>query len=309
LIRYLKHNEIDKAKWDATLAASPQCLPYAFSWYLDKACSNWDALIEDDYQAVMPLPHKNKLGINYIFPPYFIQQLGVFSRSDLKSKTVQDFTAAIPEKFKFIEYNLNVENSAFGEEIFMQQKFEVRKNLTYHLSLQIDYPTLSKNYSQNLKRNLKRASTAALVIQENVEVKTIVELFRKNRGKQIDNLKANDYETFLKIIAAAKSKNAVKVYGVNLNDVLCAGAIFLEQNGTLIFIFSATNAVAKETGAMPFLIDSVIQKFAGQVDKLDFEGSNNTALARFYKSFGADEKVYFQIKRNNLPQPIRWLKK
>lgn len=309
MIHYLKHNEIDKAKWDATIAASPQCLSYAFSWYLDIACPLWDALIEDDYQSVMPVPHKNKLGINYIFPPYFIQQLGVFSKFDLKSKIIQDFITAIPEKFKFIEYNLNIENSLIGEEVFRSQKFEVLRNLTHHLSLQNDYPTISKNYSQNLKRNLKKAVAAELVIQENVEAKTIVELFRKNRGKEIENLKDDNYQSFLALVAQAKRQHAVKTVGVNYKNDLCAGAIFWIQNDTLIFIFSATNTQAKETGAMPFLIDFVIQEFANKAIKLDFEGSNNVALARFYKSFGAAEQVYFQIKRNNLPKPIRWLKK
>lgn len=309
MIRYLKHNEIDKAMWDATIAASPQCLSYAFSWYLDIACPHWDALIEDDYQAVLPLPQKNKVGITYVYPPYFIQQLGVFSKGDLKSKIIQDFIQAIPEKFKFIEYNLSVENSLIGEEVFRSQKFEVLRNLTHHLSLQNDYPTISKNYSQNLKRNLKKAVAAELVIQENIEPKTIVELFRKNRGKVIENLKDENYQTFLALVAQAKKQHAVKTVGINYKKELCAGAIFWIQNNNLIFIFSATNALAKETGAMPFLIDFVIQQFSNKVIKLDFEGSNNAALARFYKSFGADEKVYFQLKRNNLPKPIRWLKK
>lgn len=309
MIRYLKHNEIDKALWDATIAASPQCLSYAFSWYLDIACPNWDALIDDDYQAVMPLPQKVKLGITYVYPPYFIQQLGVFSSRDLKIKIIQDFITAIPEKFKFIEYNLNIENSSIGEEVFRNQKFEVLRNVTHHLSLQNDYTAISKNYSQNLKRNLKKAVAAELVIQENVDAKTVVELFRKNRGKEIDNLKDENYKTFLALVTRAKKQHTLKTVGINYKKELCAGAVFWIQNNSLIFIFSATNALAKKTGAMPFLIDYVIQQFSNKAIKLDFEGSNNAALARFYKGFGAAEKVYFQLKRNNLPKPIRWLKK
>ena len=309
MIRYLKHNEIDKALWDATIAIAPQCLSYAYSWYLDVACPHWDALVEDDYQAVMPLPYKNKLGITYIFPPYFIQQLGVFSKGDLIAKKVSDFIAAIPDKFKFIEYCLNIESCAFGEDVFTNKNFDVRKNLTCHLSLKNDYAAITKSYSQNLKRNLKKALAAELSIQENVYAKMIVELFRKNRGKEIANLKDENYQTFLALVDKANNYNAVKTVGINYKKELCAGAVFWIQNNKLIFIFSATNTVAKETGAMSFLIDRVIQKYAHKADHLDFEGSNNTALARFYKSFGADEKVYYQIRQNNLPKPVRWLKK
>ena len=39
---------------------------FALSWYLDASCDNWDALIADDYTAVMPLPYR-KNGENIIF--------------------------------------------------------------------------------------------------------------------------------------------------------------------------------------------------------------------------------------------------
>lgn len=309
MIHYFKHNQIDKTKWDAAITASPQCLPYALSWYLDGMCNTWDALILDDYQAVMPLPYNKKWGFNYIYPPYFIQQLGVFSKSDLSKKLIQDFCAAIPEKFKFIEYNLNIESSSFGEDILSHQKFKVSKNLTHHLSLKNNYAVIEKKYSVNLKRNLKKAISKNIVVVENSNAENIVELFRNNRGAKISNLNENNYGTFLKTIAAAPNRNIIKVYTANVEQEFCAGAIFLEQNEKLIFIFSATNAYAKEIGAMPFLIDYVIRQFAETNFTLDFEGSNNSPLARFYKSFGSDEKIYFQLQRNQLPKPIRWLKK
>ena len=73
-------------------------------------------------------------------------------------------------------------------------------------------------------------------------------------------------------------------------------------------IFSAVNEAARETGAMSFLIDSFIQNHQNENLNLDFEGSIDKNLARFYKSFGANEVVYLQIKKNRLPIYLRWLK-
>ena len=42
----------------------------------------WDALVEDDYVSVMPLPYRKKMGVTYIFPPTMTQQLGVFSHEN-----------------------------------------------------------------------------------------------------------------------------------------------------------------------------------------------------------------------------------
>ena len=51
-------------------------------WYLDIVHENWDALMEDDYERVMPMPVITKnWRISYIFQPFFVQQLGVFSKT------------------------------------------------------------------------------------------------------------------------------------------------------------------------------------------------------------------------------------
>jgi hypothetical protein len=59
---------------------------------------------------------------------------------------------------------------------------------------------------------------------------------------------------------------------------------------------------------MFFLIDKFIQEHAGEKIILDFEGSNLPGLARFYKGFGSDDFVYLQVRKNNLPKLVRWLK-
>lgn len=56
------------------------------------------------------------------------------------------------------------------------------------------------------------------------------------------------------------------------------------------------------------MIDSFIKEHSREDNILDFEGSMDVNLARFYKSFGSKEVVYLQILKNNLPVIIRWLK-
>ena len=84
MIRYLRHNEIDREKWDACIAASENGLVYAYSWYLDVVHPEWEALVMDDYAAVMPLTGGRKFGVEYLFQPFFVQQLGAFSPDCMK---------------------------------------------------------------------------------------------------------------------------------------------------------------------------------------------------------------------------------
>ena len=83
MISFCKHNNIDFKKWDDCISNSINRKIYSFSWYLDiVANKSWDALILDDYKAVMPLPYRRKLGKEYIYMPYFTQSLGVFFRDN-----------------------------------------------------------------------------------------------------------------------------------------------------------------------------------------------------------------------------------
>ena len=108
MIQYLQHNQINLKKWDTTIAECGNI--YAYSWYLDIVHPGWDALVEDDYQSVMPLTGGKKFGVNYLFQPYFAQQLGVFSKQPLSPEKTETFLKAIPSKYRFVEIRLNESN-------------------------------------------------------------------------------------------------------------------------------------------------------------------------------------------------------
>ena len=90
-ITYLTYQEIDKAKWDDCINQSINKLIYAESVYLDAMAENWDAIIMNDYEAVMPLTWKKKFGIKYLYQPAFIQQGGIFSRKKIDGKLIDSF--------------------------------------------------------------------------------------------------------------------------------------------------------------------------------------------------------------------------
>ena len=54
-IQYFIHPQIDKSKWDDCMDRADNGLIYAYSFYLDQMAKHWDALVFNDYEAVMPL--------------------------------------------------------------------------------------------------------------------------------------------------------------------------------------------------------------------------------------------------------------
>jgi len=304
MIKYLEHHQIDKVKWDDCISNSCNGIIYAYSWYLDIASPGWDALVENNYESVFPLTKNKKYGIDYLFNPYFIQQLGLFSKEKILQVDLNNFLSAIPEQFKFIEINLNSENK------FVTPGFEQKQNLTHHLDLSASYESISKNYSESLKRNLKKAYALKQTVARNGYAPYIVVLFRTNRGKEITKLKDRHYSQFEKTVEVALQKNFCEVYDVNNEKGnTIAGAIFMESNNKAVFIFSGSNSEARDKFSMALLMDTYIRDHSGKNLILDFEGSNDVNLARFYKSFGAKEIVYLQIKKNTLPFPLKFFKK
>src|SRR5438046_2470095 len=99
-IRYLVRRAVDDVKWNACIDNAANSLIYGYTFYLDEMCSNWDALVLDDYDAVMPLPWRRKWGLYYLYHPFAIAQLGLFG-SELSPELLHGFLKNIPTKFRY----------------------------------------------------------------------------------------------------------------------------------------------------------------------------------------------------------------
>src|SRR3979490_534895 len=105
-IRYLPNQQIDKSKWDKCIDEAGNGLIYAYSAYLDHMSKQWDALVLNDYESVMPLTWNMKYGIRYLYQPFLCAQLGLFG-NDLNSGLLDEFLKAIPAKFQYWDFLLN----------------------------------------------------------------------------------------------------------------------------------------------------------------------------------------------------------
>ena len=281
-------------KWDATIAECGNI--YAYSWYLDIVHREWEALVEDDYQTVMPLTGGKKFGIQYLYQPYFVQQLGVFSKSPLTDEKLESFLDAIPEKFRFVEIRLNESNTLYKD----IQGFEYHKNVI--LDLNQDYETIHSNYHTNTKRNLAKAESNNLQLVNTVIPYHVVALFTDNRGALLDKWGDAEYARLTALTKVAVYRDAAFVLGVSekgMGQLICA-AIFMKTKDRITFLFSGLTVEGKQRHAMTYLLDQVIQQHANQPVTFDFEGSDDENLARFYLGFGGQEVKYPSFTSNRM---------
>lgn len=296
MIRYLRHDEIDKNRWDRCIRDSVNSLVYGFSWYLDLISPGWEGLAEDDYVSVFPLTHRKKFGIRYLAQPFFAQQLGIFSTGLLTPGLVAGFLDAIPGKYRFAEIHLNYMNKVGSGD------FEVTMRLNHELELICPYDEISGQYSRNTRRNIRKAMDAGVEVWRKMSVDEMITLFRNNFGRHEGKLGYRDYITIESLMSDVIARTSGIIIGAgNRRDNPDAGAFFINDRNRFIMLVAASDYATRENGAMFLLIDAFIREHAGQLGLLDFEGGNNPGPGRFYKGFGAKETAYPFLRISRIP--------
>jgi len=287
MIRYLRNQEIDRISWDTAIKNSANSLIYAQSWFLDIVSPGWEALIEGDYEFVMPLPVKKRMYLFYLIQPKFTQQLGVFSGKKVTSEKIEFFIRSIPSRFVWRDFNLNQQNICNDSGLFSQR-------INYELDLNRSYSLICKNYHENTRRNLVKAKNPGHNIQYAGSIWEFLIGYEKfSMIKQppdaINQLK--------RLITQSLELNAGKILiGYDSNNQMVAGAFFLAWNKRIIYLTSFSNQKGKESAVMFGIMDRIIREYADQSYILDFEGSMHPGIARFFEGFGANVTTYYRYQ-------------
>jgi UDP-N-acetylglucosamine transferase subunit ALG13 len=298
-LRYVKHHQIDFARWDASLAGCYNQLLYAESTYLNGLAGTWHAVIGGDYDILMPLPCKQKMGIRYTPAIPFIQQLGVFSKQPLPGEVLTDCLALATTHIRYGDFVFN-----YGNAIANSQPHQ-----NYLLSLQTAYEQLAAAYHKDLRNNLKQAAKHDLVYAQSSDYQNVIDLFAVQYAKALPQVSAADYLHFSKLCAHYQPLNRLHCREVKDMHHTTAAAILIQYGNRLYNLLSVTLPEGRKQSANHFLYDSLIREFAGHDVLLDFEGSDVPGIASFYQNFGGFNQSYYSLHVNQLPWPLRMLGK
>lgn len=288
------------------MVASSTCpLPYALSWYLDVSSPGWHALILDDYKIIMPLTITQKAGLSFFLQPLFTQQLGLFYSHQIELKQLNEFLEFIKKKYRLIV--VNIHNYDLKKEDL--KGFRSQQMITYRLSLAESYTDLTSCYSENHRRNIRKAVKAGLKFNEKGSLERFFDLYNlelKDKISGIDKRKLTRMESLMQNML---NSGHGQIYEAHDPAGQPLASMFAVQNAdTFVYLFAAAAPIGKQFGASHFLVDRFIERKSGNKDGLlDFEGSMIEGIARFYKGFGAVPNHYWQIRRNRLPWFLKWI--
>ncbi|MDP6922464.1 MAG: hypothetical protein QGH06_05785 [Lutibacter sp.] len=284
MIHYLTRDQLEVAAYDRCINHALNSRIYAYSWYLDAVADQWDVLVLNDYEAVMPLPWRRKYCIQYIYPPAWTQQLGLFSTRKITAELLQKFIKTIPSKFKKITIQFNSDTIFNGK--------NVTERVNYILPLHPSYKTLESRFTTNRKRDLKKALAQGLSVDKEVPFSEFISFYLAESDAY--TLRPDALATLERLVAVRPA--SVLISGLRKNDVLIAGLLCLQDDRRITYLLPVANGQAKNMGLATQLVTALLAQYSGQDYVLDFEGSMIDGVADFYKSFGAEREVYYVFK-------------
>ncbi len=299
-IRFVPHDAIDLKRWDDCIAQAANGSLYAESFFLNAMAGQWHALVYKDYEAVMPLTHRKKWGISYLYQPAFTQQGGIFGAGPLSNLLITRFISMCQSHYRFAEIHLNHGNALPG--------LDAKHNFV--LSLHPSYENIRAGYKKELVQNLKKAERFGLQYAATEDYEMAVSRYEQQYGDRFAKIRPSDYMHFRRCAAEAGTRGRLLLRKVSLpSGELLAIAVFMRSGRSIYNLMPVTLPDGRERSANHYLLDQLIREHAGQPLILDFEGSEIPGIAGFYQKFGSVNQPYFFLRYNKLPFPLNLFKR
>ncbi len=303
MVSYLSHTQIDKVKWDNCISTAVNGLIYAKSYYLDSIADNWDALVLNDYEAVMPITWRRKFGISYLFQPPFTQQLGIFFNQQPSVEAYALFGSALQTHFKFAEIYINYYNTALLPALCTSK-------INYVLPIDKPYTDIYNGYDPGFTKSLRRIAKFNFKYTSSEKIDEVILLYRKLYGQRVSHLDEKDYIKFTGLCNTLLKKEQLHIRKVTDEEgKLLALTLLFVDDKRLYNIISCVTDEGRRLEANYFLYDNLIKEFCEKGLVLDMEGSDIKGVANFYTKMNPKNEPYAFLKYNRLHPLLRLIKK
>ena len=289
-IKYIKHEDIDKTKWNSCVHFATNGNVFGYKWFLDNTTEEWDGLVEGDYESVMPLPFRlNWLKNKQVYQPSVVRELGIYSINALSKKRIETFFDNIPTEFKTIQMRLN-EQVKFPE----GQGFNTQKLENHQLYLGETYEELADKFDRDLLLKLEEAEKIRLLPSNQLKPEKIAEFYKNHAPKTQET--EETFHALQRIMWNALHRGWGSASGVlDENKELCAVNFFIYSHGKVLSLCAAESPTGKAKNALAFSFNMLLRSHAGRPSILDFNGQNGELA----KALGAQQNHYFEIEKKS----------
>lgn len=277
-IKFVPYQELNFSKWDRCINTSYNSEIYAYSWFLNSVIEQWDAVIEGDYQKVMPLPVRNFMGKPIIYAPLMAPQLGIFSQDPVCKETVKKFIDLIFRKNKFAKLPFN---KFFGTDYSFAR---VIPEQSFDLDLITPYKKTVSNYSNEAKRKIRFAEDSGLFISKGFVPNEMPDFHRTIKIPFLYSIDNSFYNKLRRLISLSIQNRTGETFGVytHENNLCSLGFIIKIKNRVVIYLI-ATDYTGVKKNSTWLLIDHIIRLYSERNVTLRFEPFNFHRIGNYPK--------------------------
>ncbi len=279
-------------------------------WYLDAvAGEDWDVILVEkggEVVGALPIYMRKKFGFRVIVIPPLTQHMGpyikypkgqkYYRRLSWEKEIINKILDCLPG-YDFMSINLyhGITNCL----PFMWRGFDCRVRYTYVIEKDRILEDIIKEMEVDVRRRLRRAEERGVEVVESEDVEGFYEINRETflrKGMEIPY----GIEVVSKIYKFGRKRGACKIlFAVDSEGKRLGAGFFAKDDRSYYYLMSGITEEGRRLGAMDVILMKGISMALEEGFNFDFEGSIVEEIEKFFRSFGARQKIYFNVSKEN----------
>ena len=283
---------------------------FSKDWWLDSVCGkdNWDVVLFEkggEIWGSLPYYKTKKAIFEIITMPKLTQTMGVYIKYPAKQKyykklswekeVMNNLILNLP---KVDYFSQNFDKRVTNWLPFYWAGFKQTTRYTYVIE-NISIKDLENNFETDIRRRRRKAYKIGIEVFESDDIEKFYELNSMTFLRQGIKIPYS-FEFVKNLYTVCKQNDAVKMYfAKNSENIVIAANFLVYDDNSVYYLMGGIHPDFKDLGGMDIVQFESI-KFALESGRaFDFEGSMIESIERYFRSFGAMQKPYFNISKIN----------
>jgi hypothetical protein len=275
---------IDGMEWDVVFSYDAKNNIQGYWPYVFKQQALWKKITMPSYTPYM--------GPRLLYPSQFNE----YDKISFENKVLKDLLNQLPA---FSEIKFKWSKDYTNWLAFYWNQFKQQTSYTYIIPDTSDIHLLLGQFKKSIQRQIRKASEN-LQVREAVEVDQVIKMLQLSLGESSKHLV--DKQVLQKLHQIALLKNQASILEAVHPNGKVIGAIYLIwDQQEMMYLYGGYDDQINDSGAMPLLFWTALQKAHEMKLPFNFEGSMIPGVERFFRSFGAIQTPVFTIEKKSFP--------
>jgi lipid II:glycine glycyltransferase (peptidoglycan interpeptide bridge formation enzyme) len=275
---------VDGMKWDIVFSYDNQNNIQGYWTYVYKKQLFWNKITMPSFTPYM--------GPRLIYP----QNLNEYERISFENKVLKELMDKLPS---FAEIKFKWSRDYTNWLAFYWNKFRQQTSYTYLIQYTSDTNFLFNQFKKSIQRQIRKASES-IKIRETDQVKGVMQMLQLSLGTSSKHLINEEILQKIHLFAHSKNQSCI-LEAVDANGKVIGAIYLIWDQQEMLYLYGGYDDQVNDSGAMPLLFWTALQKAHEMQLSFNFEGSMLPGVERFFRSYGAQLTPVSTIEKKSFP--------